>query len=82
LALTAGWIDRHCKNISHQETTSLSKKEHIGGSTLDDVWPLCEWKQRGPLHVGTIPAGGEAAYDGLRVEQPFCVERHHEGESK
>ena len=30
MALTAGWIDRRCGNISHQETTSLSRKGHIG----------------------------------------------------
>jgi hypothetical protein len=27
---SAGWIDRHCKNISHEETISLSRKEHFG----------------------------------------------------
>ena len=30
MALTAGWIDRRCRNTSHQETTSLSGKGHIG----------------------------------------------------
>ena len=32
--------------------------------------------------VGTILAGCNAAYNGPRVGQPFCVERGHKGESK
>jgi hypothetical protein len=73
LALTAGWIDRQAKNISHQETICCTERNTLAVlPTRDEVGRCANGNSASRCNVGIILAGDDAAYDGLRWSSHFA----------